>query len=153
MPRHKFGQHLRWEGVSLSRLRSAIPADRFCRAEFLPILVLAAIIVRIVIVFFSPWHGTTDLENYFWPAQQVLEGRNPYELWAEGASGERRSDITPLELLLFVPVVALWEDSKAIQLLFVAADAGVLLLGITLFTTRQARLGFTAFYGFSPLAE
>lgn len=122
------------------------------------ILLLAALAVRLVIIFPGPLESKVeflmnraDLRNYYWPAQAALHGDNPYLLWSTGQSGEFRSDMAPLELVVYVATVAVWNDPRAIQLLFALFDVvNVALLGLLL-RHSSLRLPFQMFYALGPL--
>ncbi|MCL4486893.1 MAG: hypothetical protein M1570_02025 [Chloroflexi bacterium] len=92
-----------------------------------------------------------DLNNYFWPAETALQGKNPYVLWASGQSGDARSDMEPLELAVYVATVRIWDDPRAIQVLFALFDAvNIALLALVLWSSRL-RLPFQLFYALGPL--
>gem|GEM_PF-891180 len=122
------------------------------------LLVLLGCALRLFIIFPGPFESKVefltnkaDLRNYYWPAQAALRGENPYALWASGQSGEFRADLAPLELLMYVATVALWNDMRAIQILFALFDAvNIVLLGVLL---RQSplKLPFEIFYALGPL--
>ncbi len=122
------------------------------------ILVLVGAILRLALIFPGPFEAKVeslsnkaDLRNYYWPAQAVLKGDNPYSLWASGASGEFRSDMAPLELLLYTGTVSVWNDPRAIQILFALFDAAnIALLGAVL-SNSPLRVPFQAFYALGPL--
>jgi hypothetical protein len=122
------------------------------------ILVLIGLALRIILIFPGPLESRVaflsnkaDLRNYYWPAQAALRGENPYVLWANGQSGEFRADMAPLELLLFRAVVRVWDDPRAIQVLFAVFDAvNIALLG-TLFASSRLKLPFQLFYALGPL--
>ncbi len=122
------------------------------------LLVLVGLALRLFLIFPGPLESRVealtnkaDLRNYYWPAQAALRGENPYALWAEGKSGEFRADLAPLELLVYVGTVAVWDDPRAIQLLFALFDAlNIVLLGILLRQSRL-RLPFQIFYALGPL--
>src|SRR5919109_2675815 len=89
------------------------------------LLALLGFLIRLFLIFPGPleskvdfFTNRADLRNYYWPAQAVLKGENPYVLWATGQSGEFRSDMAPLELVVYVATVAIWNDARAIQVLF-----------------------------------
>ncbi len=119
---------------------------------------LAGLALRLFLIFPGPleskvefFYNRADLRNYYWPAQAALRGENPYALWASGQSGEFRADITPLELALYVATVALWNDSRALQLLFALFDAlNIVLLGVLL-KSSPIRFPFQIFYALGPL--
>ncbi len=122
------------------------------------LLVLAGFALRLFLIFPGPleskvefFTNKADLRNYYWPAQAALRGENPYALWARGQSGEFRADMAPLELAIYVATVAVWNDQRAIQVLFALFDAlNITLLGVLL---RQSRLQipFQIFYALGPL--
>ena len=122
------------------------------------LLVLLGLSLRLFLIFPGPFESKVeffankaDLRNYYWPAQTALRGENPYTLWANGQSGEFRADMAPLELLLYVTTVAVWNDPRALQVLFALFDAAnIALLGMLL---RQSplKLPFQIFYALSPL--
>ncbi len=122
------------------------------------LLVVAGLLVRLFLIFPGPLdskveflRNKADLRNYYWPAQAALQGENPYSLWTNGQSGEFRADMAPLELLLFEATVAVWNDARAIQILFAVFDAiNIALLG-TLLASSRLRLPFQLFYAFGPL--
>jgi hypothetical protein len=98
--------------------------------------------------FLTNW---ADLRNYYWPAQAVLQGENPYALWASGQSGEFRADMAPLELAIYVATVRVWNDPRAIQVLFAMFDViNIALLGVLL-RNSVLRLPFQIFYALGPL--
>jgi hypothetical protein len=122
------------------------------------LLVLAGFALRLFLIFPGPleskvgfFTNTADLRNYYWPAQAALHGANPYALWASGQSGEFRADMAPVELMIYVATVAVWNDPRAIQILFALFDAlNIALLGALL---KQSRLrpSFQIFYALGPL--
>lgn len=122
------------------------------------LLVLIGCALRLFIIFPGPFASKVefftnkaDLRNYYWPAQAALRGEDPYVLWASGQSGEFRADMAPLELLIYVATVAVWNDPRAIQILFAVFDAiNIAFLGVLL---RQSRLKlpFQIFYALGPL--
>ncbi len=122
------------------------------------LLMLAGLALRLFLIFPGPFESPVgflankaDLRNYYWPAQAALQGQNPYTLWATGASGEFRADMAPLELLTYVATVAVWNDPRAIQILFAIFDAiNILLLGVLL-KPSPLRLPFQVFYALGPL--
>ncbi len=122
------------------------------------VLVLIGLVLRLFLIFpgslaskvefFTNW---ADLRNYYWPAQAVLKGENPYVLWASGQSGEFRADMAPLELAIYVATVRVWNDQRAIQVLFAIFDAvNIALLGVLL-RRSVLRLLFQIFYALGPL--
>ncbi len=121
-------------------------------------LALLGFALRLFLIFPGPFESKVaslsnwaDLRNYYWPAQVALQGQNPYELWASGQSGEFRADMAPLELALYVLTVALWNDPRAIQVLFAVFDSvNIALLG-ALFSRTPLFLPFQLFYAFGPL--
>ncbi len=122
------------------------------------ILVALGLALRLFLIFPGPlaskvefFTNKADLRNYYWPAQAALRGENPYALWANGQSGEFRADIAPLELTIFVATVAVWNDPRAIQVLFALFDAlNIVLLGALLGRSRL-RLPYQIFYALGPL--
>ncbi len=122
------------------------------------LLVLVGFAVRLFIIFPGPFASKVefftnkaDLRNYYWPAQAALRGENPYALWAGGQSGEFRADMAPLELVIYVAAVAVWNDPRAIQILFAAFDAiNVALLALVL-KQSPLKLPFQIFYALGPL--
>lgn len=122
------------------------------------LLILAGFALRLFLIFPGPFeskieffYNRADLRNYYWPAQAALRGENPYVLWASGQSGEFRSDMAPLELAIYVATVALWNDSRALQVLFALFDAvNIVLLGV-LFKNSPLNLPFQLFYALGPL--
>lgn len=122
------------------------------------LLVLVGLALRLFLIFPGPleskvefFYNRADLRNYYWPAQAALGGANPYVLWASGQSGEFRADMAPLELVIYVATVAVWNDPRAIQILFALFDAlNILLLGVLLKHSRL-QLPFQIFYGLGPL--
>jgi hypothetical protein len=121
-------------------------------------LVLAGLALRLFLIFPGPleskvefFYNRADLRNYYWPAQAALRGENPYALWASGQSGEFRADMAPLELALYVATVAVWNDPRALQILFALFDAiNIVLLGMLL-KSSPMRLPFQIFYALGPL--
>lgn len=121
-------------------------------------LVLVGFALRLFIIFPGPleskvefFTNKADLRNYYWPAQAALQGQNPYVLWSTGQSGEFRADMAPLELAVYVATVSIWNDPRAIQILFAVFDIiNIVLLGVLL---RQSplRLPFQIFYALGPL--
>lgn len=122
------------------------------------LLVLAGFALRLFLIFPGPLeskieflYNRADLRNYYWPAQAALRGENPYALWAGGQSGEFRSDMAPLELAMYVATVAVWNDPRALQLLFTMFDAiNIVLLGVLL-KQSPLKLSFQVFYALGPL--
>lgn len=122
------------------------------------LLVLVGLGLRLFVIFPGPFESKVefftnkaDLRNYYWPAQTALTGANPYALWASGQSGKFRADIAPLELLIYVATVRVWNDPRAIQVLFALFDAiNIALLGALLGSSRL-KLPFQIFYAFGPL--
>jgi hypothetical protein len=122
------------------------------------LIVLFGFALRLFLIFPGPLESKVeflankaDLRNYYWPAQAVLQGENPYTLWASGQSGDYRADMAPLELLVYVATTRVWNDPRAIQVLFAIFDTiNIGLLGILL-TASPLRLPFQVFYAFGPL--
>lgn len=122
------------------------------------LLVAAGLALRLFFIFPGPFESPVgflankaDLRNYYWPAQAALQGQNPYVLWSSGQSGEFRADMAPLELLTYVATVAVWNDPRAIQILFAIFDAlNIVLLGVLL-KSSPLRLPFQVFYALGPL--
>ncbi len=122
------------------------------------LLVVAGLLVRLFFIFPGPleskvgfFYNQADLRNYYWPAQAVLHGQNPYALWASGQSGEFRADMAPLELAIYVATVAVWNDPRAIQILFALFDVlNIILLGVLL-RHSKLKLSFQVFYALGPL--
>jgi hypothetical protein len=122
------------------------------------LVVLAGLALRLFLIFPGPLESKVeflmnkaDLRNYYWPAQAALRGENPYALWASGQSGEFRADMAPLELTIYVATVAVWNDPRAIQILFAIFDAlNIVLLG-TLLKCSRLQLPFQLFYALGPL--
>ncbi len=123
-----------------------------------PLLLALGIALRLFLIFPGPleskigfFANQADLRNYYWPAQAALQGADPYTLWANGQSGEFRADMAPIELAVYVVTVAVWNDPRAIQVLFTLFDGiNIVLLGMLL---RQSplRLPFQVFYALGPL--
>ncbi|MBI5305137.1 MAG: hypothetical protein HY868_23600 [Chloroflexi bacterium] len=121
-------------------------------------LVVLGLALRVFLIFPGPFESKVefltnkaDLRNYYWPAQTALRGENPYALWASGASGEFRSDMAPLELAIYVATVAVWNDPRALQVLFALFDAlNIGLLGVLL-QRSLLRAPFQIFYALGPL--
>ncbi len=121
-------------------------------------LVLAGFALRIFLTFPGPFESKVifltnqaDLRNYYWPAQAALKGENPYALWSSGKSGDFRADMAPLELLTYLGTVAVWNDPRAIQVLFALFDVvNIILLGVLL-KQSPLRLPFQVFYAVGPL--
>lgn len=122
------------------------------------ILVVVGFALRLLIIFPGPFESKVnffvnqaDLRNYYWPAQAALQGQNPYVLWASGQSGEFRADMAPLELAVYVATVAVWNDPRALQILFAVCDViNIILLG-ALLKQSPLRLPFQIFYALGPL--
>ncbi len=121
-------------------------------------LVGFGVAIRLFFIFPGPlesrvglFANNADLRNYYWPAQQVLLGSNPYLLWSSGQSGDFRADMAPLELLVYVGTVRIWDDPRAIQVLFVIFDAANILLLGALLRHSVLKLPFQLFYAFGPL--
>jgi hypothetical protein len=119
---------------------------------------LIGLAIRLFLIFPGPleskvefFYNRADLRNYYWPAQAALHGENPYALWANGQAGEFRADMAPLELALYVATVAVWNDPRALQVLFALFDAlNIVLLG-ALLRASPLRLPFQIFYALGPL--
>ncbi len=143
-------------GIALSR-SIALPHG-YRIDQWTTILVVIGLALRMCLIFPGPFASKVefftnkaDLRNYYWPAQAALNGDNPYALWANGQSGEFRADMAPAELALYVGTVAVWNDPRAIQVLFALFDAvNIVLLGILLKQSRL-RLPFQLFYALGPL--
>lgn len=122
------------------------------------LILLFGFALRLFLIFPGPFASKVeflankaDLRNYYWPAQAVLQGENPYALWAGGQSGDYRADMAPLELLVYVATTRVWNDPRAIQVLFALFDAiNIALLGVLL-SASPLRLPFQVFYAFGPL--
>jgi len=122
------------------------------------VLVLLGLALRLFLIFPGPleskvefFYNRADLRNYYWPAQTALRGENPYVLWATGASGDFRSDMAPLELAIYVATVAVWNDPRALQILFTLCDAlNIILLG-ALLQKSILRMPCQVFYALGPL--
>ena len=129
-----------------------------CLKKTTLLLVLAGFALRLLLIFPGPleskvefFTNKADLRNYYWPAQAALRGANPYALWASGQSGEFRADMAPLELLIYVVTVAVWNDPRAIQIVFALFDVlNIVLLGVLLKQSRL-QLPFQIFYTLGPL--
>lgn len=147
-------------------LLQAIRSKRFairsfcedCLNKTTVVLALVGIALRLFIIFPGPFESKVnffvnqaDLRNYYWPAQAALRGQNPYVLWATGQSGEFRADMAPLELAVYVATAAIWNDPRAIQILFAIFDIiNIVLLG-ALLKQSPLRLPFQIFYALGPL--
>lgn len=122
------------------------------------LVAVAGLALRVFLIFPGPleskvefFYNRADLRNYYWPAQAALHGENPYVLWASGQAGEFRADMAPLELALYVVTVAVWNDPRALQILFALFDAlNIVLLG-ALLRASPLRLPFQIFYALGPL--
>lgn len=122
------------------------------------LLVFIGFALRLFLIFPGPlaskvgfFANQADLRNYYWPAQTALTGANPYVLWSSGQSGEFRADMAPLELAIYVATVRVWNDARAIQVLFAIFDAiNIVLLGVLL-RRSPLRLPFQIFYALGPL--
>ena len=122
------------------------------------LLIGLGVAIRLFFIFPGPFESkvglltnNADLRNYYWPAQTVLTGANPYVLWSSGHSSDFRADMAPLELLVYVATVRIWNAPRALQVLFVVFDAiNIALLGLML---RQSvlKLPFQIFYALGPL--
>ena len=122
------------------------------------LIVMLGLALRLFLIFPGPFESKVgflsnkaDLRNYYWPAQAVLQGENPYVLWANGQSGEYRADMAPLELLVYVATTRVWNDPRAIQVLFAVFDAFNIALLAILLRGSPLRLPFQVFYAFGPL--
>ncbi len=122
------------------------------------VLVILGLVLRLFLIFPGPlaskvefFTNWADLRNYYWPAQAALQGENPYALWASGQSGEFRADMAPLELAIYVATVHVWNDQRAIQVLFALFDViNIVLLGVLL-RNSVLKLPFQIFYALGPL--
>jgi len=122
------------------------------------LLVIVGLALRLFLIFPGPleskiefFYNRADLRNYYWPAQAALRGENPYTLWASDQSGEFRGDMAPLELAIYVATVAVWNDPRALQILFALFDAvNIVLLG-RLLDHLPIKLPFQIFYALGPL--
>ncbi|MGE5264088.1 MAG: hypothetical protein ACM3S0_11970, partial [Acidobacteriota bacterium] len=122
------------------------------------LIVLFGFALRLFLIFPGPFESKVgflsnkaDLRNYYWPAQTVLEGENPYALWASGQSGDYRADMAPLELLVYVATTRVWNDPRAIQVLFAVFDVFNIALLAILLRGSPLNLPFQVFYAFGPL--
>ena len=122
------------------------------------LLVLIGFGLRLFLIFPGPFDSKVeflvnkaDLRNYYWPAQVALQGENPYVLWSTGQSGNFRADMAPLELVIYVAALRVWNDPRAIQVLFAMFDTfNIALLGLLL-QKSILRLPFQIFYALGPL--
>lgn len=122
------------------------------------LLVLVGFGLRLFFIFPGPFDSKVefltnkaDLRNYYWPAQVALQGENPYVLWSTGQSGNFRADMAPLELVIYVATLRVWNDPRAIQVLFAMFDTiNIALLGLLLQKSRL-RVPFQVFYALGPL--
>jgi hypothetical protein len=122
------------------------------------LLVLVGFGLRLFLIFPGPFDSKVeflankaDLRNYYWPAQVALQGENPYVLWSTGQSGDFRADMAPLELVIYVATLRVWNDPRAIQVLFAIFDTiNIALLGLLL-QKSILRLPFQVFYALGPL--
>ncbi len=145
-----------------SRMQAAAQDSRAGHCSLLQsgtvLLVLIGFALRLFLIFPGPLdskveflRNKADLRNYYWPAQAAVRGENPYLLWANGQSGEFRADMAPLELLVYEATVTVWNDPRAIQVLFAVFDAlNIALLGL-LFIGSRLKLPFQLFYALGPL--
>jgi len=122
------------------------------------LLVVIGFSLRLFLIFPGPFESKVeiltnkaDLRNYYWPAQEALRGENPYTLWASGQSGDYRADMAPLELAIYVVTVAIWNDPRAIQVLFALFDALNIALLAVLLKSSLLKLPFQIFYALGPL--
>jgi hypothetical protein len=128
------------------------------RARTTLLLVALGFALRLFLIFPGPleskvgfFSNLADLRNYYWPAHAAQSGANPYVLWSTGQSGEFRADMAPVELAIYVGTVAVWDDPRAIQILFALFDVlNIILLGLLLRNSRL-RLPFQVFYALGPL--
>ncbi|MBC7227601.1 MAG: hypothetical protein H5T61_10260 [Thermoflexales bacterium] len=111
------------------------------------ILISVAFILRLFLIFTIKWCNSSDLNNYFWAAERVIGGENPYILWQNHLQGPR-SDLLPLELLLLSLIISVWESPYAIRVFFGLCDVVVMLLIIRLFRDNTLRkILWLTFYG------
>lgn len=89
-------------------------------------ILLVSIIIRIGLLIL-PTENVTDLNNYFWAANTLTQGDNPYLLWANNISGPR-SDLLPAELALLAGLVSIYPDPFMIRIFIFVCEIGILLM-------------------------
>lgn len=121
-------------------------------------LLLTGLALRLFLIFPGPFESKVemaankaDLRNYYWPAQEVLHNENPYVIWANGQSDGYRADMAPLELIIYVATVAIWNDPRAIQILFALFDLLNIGLLSLLLKYSVLKFSFQLFYALGPL--
>jgi hypothetical protein len=113
------------------------------------VLTLAAVIVRLVIIAHS--RGGEDLRMYVYFSRLPLHGVNPFSPPAGGMFPAVDSNNPPVEVAVFTGLLAIHDTATVLRLLFVLADAAVLLLiGLAYRRPRRWRLAMMLFYGFNP---
>jgi hypothetical protein len=113
------------------------------------VLTLAAVIVRLVIVAHS--RGGEDLRMYVYFSRLPLHGINPFSPPPGGMFPAVDSNNPPVEVTVFTGLLKLHDSPTMLRVLFVLADAAVLLvIGLAYQRPRRWRLAMMLFYGFNP---
>jgi hypothetical protein len=112
-------------------------------------ITLLAVVVRVLIIANS--HGGSNLAIYTYFSRLALHGANPFNPPAGGAINPIYSNSPPLEVAAFTALLAVHDSPTTLRMLFVLADAAVLLLvGLCFPRPRRWRLAFMLFYAFNP---
>ena len=112
-------------------------------------LTLAAVVVRLLIIAHS--RGGEDLRMYVYFSRLPLRGINPFSPPLGGMFPAVDSNNPPVEVAVFAGLLWIHNSATMVRLLFVLADAAVLLvIGLAFDRPRRWRLGLMLFYGFNP---
>ncbi len=112
-------------------------------------LTLAAVVVRLLIIAHS--RGGEDLRMYVYFSRLPLRGINPFSPPLGGMFPAVDSNNPPVEVAVFTGLLWIHNSATMVRLLFVLADAAVLLvIGLAFDRPRRWRLGLMLFYGFNP---
>jgi hypothetical protein len=109
----------------------------------------AAVLVRLLVIAHS--RGGEDLRMYTYFSRLPLHGVDPFAAPASGPFTPMDSNSPPVEVAAFTGLLAIHDSPTTLRLLFVVADAAVLLLlGFAIARAPRWRMGVMLFYAFNP---
>jgi hypothetical protein len=112
-------------------------------------ITIAAVLVRLLVIAHS--RGGEDLRMYTYFSRLPLHGVDPFAPPASALYPAIDSNNPPVEVATFTGLLAIHDSPTTLRLLFVLADAAVLLLlGFAMARSRRWRVGMLLFYGFNP---
>lgn len=99
----------------------------FMKKNYLVVVCIVGLLIRCLLILGVSWMNASDLQNYFWAADQVVRGQSAYRLWAQNLGGFR-ADVLPLELAILSLVVWVGKSPQALRGFFLLGDTLVMLL-------------------------